>query len=207
VRRALDLFCGAGGASMGLHRAGFDVTGVDVVPQPNYPFRFCQADALTFPLDGFDFVWASPPCQAFTAYKRRPNHVRPRDNLIPIVRERLEKAGAPWVLENVPGAPLQNPLTLCGSMFGLDVCRHRHFEASFLVLTPSCNHVVQRPRFKQATNRKNLRSTVEIGVWRIPLAVQQAAMDIDWMTLEELSQAIPPAYSEFLGRAAFATVQ
>lgn len=91
--RALDLFCCAGGASMGLHRAGFDVTGVDVEPQPDYPFRFVQADALTHSLDGYDFIWASPPCQAFTAYKRRPGHVRERPNLIPAMRERLESRG------------------------------------------------------------------------------------------------------------------
>ena len=87
--RALDLFCCAGGASMGLHRAGFDVVGVDIRPQPHYPFEFHQADALTFPLDGFDFIWASPPCQGFTAYKRRPDHVAPRENLIPAIRDRL----------------------------------------------------------------------------------------------------------------------
>jgi hypothetical protein len=125
--RALDLFCGAGGASMGLHRAGFEVVGVDACPQPEYPFAFVQADALTFPLDGFAFVWASPPCQAFTAYKRRTDHVRPRRNLIPAVRARLAAAGVPYVIENVVGAPLRVPVMLCGSMFGLDVQRHRLF--------------------------------------------------------------------------------
>jgi DNA (cytosine-5)-methyltransferase 1 len=199
--RALDLFCGAGGVSMGLHRAGFEVTGVDLAPQPRYPFAFVQADALTVDLAGFDFIWASPPCQAFTAYKRRPEHVAPRPNLIPAVRAKLVKAGIPYVIENVPGAPLREPVTLCGSMFGLDVRRHRLFETSVPVLAPPCDHGSQAPRFAPATNRTNLRRTVEVGVWRIPLAVQQAAMGIDWMELPELSQAIPPAYSEFLARA------
>lgn len=132
--RALDLFCKAGGAAMGLYRAGFDVVGVDIEPQPNYPFMFFQADALTFPLGNADFIWASPPCQGFTAYKRRKNHVRPRENLIPAVRERL--LGRAHAIENVPGAPLVKPTMLCGSMFGLDVRRHRLFETSFAMVAP-----------------------------------------------------------------------
>ena len=203
--KALDLFCCAGGASAGLIAAGYDVTGVDVEAQPEYPFRFVQGDALTFPLDGFDLIWASPPCQAFTAYKRRPGHVAPRPNLIPAIRARLRKSGIQYIIENVPGAPLENEVTLCGSMFGLDVRRHRIFETSFRVFSvPACRHAEQKPRFAQATNRTNLRRTVEVGVYRIPLAVQRRAMGIDWMSLGKLSQAIPPAYSEFLGRAATA---
>lgn len=204
VKRVLDLFCGAGGASMGLYRAWPDaeLVGVDIEPQPRYPFRFVQADALAYPLEGFDFIWASPPCQAFTAYKRRPRHVAERPNHIPAIRARLEAAGVPYCIENVPGAPLHSPVTLCGSMFGLDVRRHRLFETNFPMLTMPCAHHWQKPRFKQATNRKNLRSTVEIGVWRIPLDVQRAAMHIGWMNLEELSEAIPPSYSEFIARAA-----
>ena len=205
--KALDLFCGAGGASMGLYRAGFDVTGVDIEPKPEYPFAFIQADALAFDLTGFDFIWASPPCQAFTAYKRRGGHVRPRPNLIPDVRERLLASGAAWVIENVAGAPLDNPIMLCGSMFGLDVRRHRFFEASYPIAQPTCNHAAQTPRFPPATNRSNLRSTVEVGVWRIPLEVQRRAMGIDWMTLKNLSQAIPPAYAEYIGRAALRVLE
>lgn len=200
--RALDLFCGAGGASMGLSRAGFEVVGVDVEPQPNYPFSFVQADALDVDLDGFDFLWASPPCQPFTAYKRRPAHVAPRENLIPRVRSLLSGAGVPFVIENVTGAPLVDPVRLCGSSFGLDVRRHRLFETSFPVLAPPCAHGWQTPRFAPATNRSNLRSTVEVGVWRIPLDVQREAMGILWMTREELSQAIPPVFSECLARQA-----
>jgi DNA (cytosine-5)-methyltransferase 1 len=187
---------------MGLHRAGFDVVGVDINHQPRYPFCFIQADALTFPLEGFDFIWASPPCQAFTAYRRRPGHVAVRPNLIPAIRAWLLEAGVPWCIENVTGAPLINAMTLCGSMFGLDVRRHRKFETSWLMLAPPCNHAAQRPRFAQATNRANLRQTVEVGVWRIPLKVQQRAMGIDWLPPKELSQAIPPAYAEAIGRDA-----
>lgn len=187
---------------MGLRQAGFDVTGYDIEEQPEYPFRFVQANALDVDLSGFDFVWASPPCQGFTAYKRRKNHVKPRPNLIPAVREKLRAWGGPYVIENVPGAPLEDPFTLCGSMFGLDVRRHRLFESNFIVIPPECNHAAQLPRFPQATNRKNLRRTVEVGVWRIPLDVQHRAMGIDWMSREKLSQAIPPAFSRFIGLAA-----
>jgi DNA (cytosine-5)-methyltransferase 1 len=204
---ALDLFCCAGGASMGLHRAGYDVTGVDIEPRAEYPFRFVRGDALTIGLGSFDLIWASPPCQGFTAYKRRRNHVAPRPNLIPAMRERLRATGALYVIENVPGAPLESPVTLCGSMFGLDVRRHRMFESNFAILQPTCNHAAQTPRFPPATNRTNLRRTVEVGVWRIPLETQRTAMGIDWMTLENLSQAIPPAYAEHIGRAALAAMQ
>lgn len=111
--RALDLFCCAGGASDGLVRAGFDVTGVDLDDQPEYPYRFMRCDALTGPFhDAYDFIWASPPCQAFTAYRRRSGHVAPALNLIPETRAILRAAGVPYIIENVPGAPLENPITL-----------------------------------------------------------------------------------------------
>lgn len=104
-------------------------------------------------------------------------------------------------MENVPGAPLRNPVTLCGSMFDLDVRRHRLFETSFPLLAPGCNHSIWTRRFKPATNRINLRYTIEIGSWDEPVTLQQLAMgDVNWMTREELSQAIPPAYSEFIGK-------
>lgn len=200
------MFCCAGGASAGLARAGYEVVGVDLEPQPEYPFAFVQADALAFPLDGFDFIWASPPCQAFTAYRRRPDHVAPKPNLIPAMRARCARwhraTSVPYVIENVMGAPLEDAIVLCGSMFGLDVRRHRQFEASYALVPPPCNHAAQTPRFAQATNRANKRSTVEVGVYRIPLAVQRAAMGIDWMSLGKLSQAIPPAYAEWIARRA-----
>lgn len=205
--RALDLFCGAGGASMGLHRAGYEVTGVNINPQPNYPFRFIQKDAFLWletpgAPEVYDLIWASPPCQAFTAYKRRPGHVEPCADVIPLTREYLQAVKTPWIMENVEGSTLRNHCMLCGSMFGLDVRRHRLFETSFPVLTPQCSHELQRGSYPQATNRANRRKTVEVGVWRIPLDMQQRAMGVDWMTREELSQAVPPAYSEFLGEMA-----
>jgi DNA (cytosine-5)-methyltransferase 1 len=199
--RLLDLFCGAGGCSVGYHRAGFDVVGVDNRPQPHYPYEFVQADALEFPLDRFDAIHASPPCQTYSAYRRKGMGVGDGyPDLIADMRHRLIRALVPWVIENVPGAPLRDPIQLCGSSFGLDVRRHRLFESNFgLLLAPPCAHGQQAPRFAPATNRTNPRRTVEIGVWRIPLATQQTAMGIDWMTLPELSQAIPPAYTQWIG--------
>jgi len=191
---------------MGLYQAGFDVTGIDFVPQLEYPFDFIQADALTFPLEGYDFIWASPPCQAFTAYKRRKAHVKACPNLIPATRERLKAWGGRYVIENVPGAPLENPIILCGSMFGLDVKRHRLFEANFPLYQHHCRHHRWTPRFPPATNRTNLRRTVEIGVWRIPLEMQQRAIGIDWMSLKTLSQAIPPAYARWIGLRAMSHI-
>jgi DNA (cytosine-5)-methyltransferase 1 len=203
--RLLDLFCGAGGAAMGYHRAGFDIVGVDIVHQPNYPFTFHQADALEYLSDlipgKFDAVHASPPCQSFTAYRRKGYGVGDGYlNLIPDTRHWLLVGGLPYVIENVPGSPLLDPVMLCGSSFELDVRRHRLFESNIPLHVPGCDHSWQTPRFPPATNRTNLRSTVEVGVWRIPLDVQQQAMGIDWMTLTELSEAIPPAYTEHIGR-------
>jgi DNA (cytosine-5)-methyltransferase 1 len=200
-RRLLDLFCGAGGATVGYQAAGFHVTGVDIDPQPNYcGDRFIQADALDFDLAGFDAVHASPPCQAFTAYRRRGDGVGDGyPDLIAPVRARIEAWGGPWVMENVAGAPLRDPVMLCGSSFGLDVRRHRFFESNVALWSAPCDHASQAPRFPCATNRTNLRRTVEIGVWRIPLAVQRKAMGVGWMTLAELTEAVPPAYTEFLG--------
>lgn len=199
--RLLDLFCGAGGATRGYQLAGFHVTGVDLHPQPHYcGDEFVQADAMTFPLDGFDAIHASPPCQSFTAYRRKGRGVGDGyPDLIAATRARLVDSGLPYILENVPGAPLRKPIQLCGSSFRLDVRRHRLFESNFVLLTPPCDHSWQTPRFPPATNRTNLRSTVEVGVWRIPLDVQQAAMGIDWMPRKELTQGIPPAYTQFIG--------
>lgn len=215
--RLLDLFCGAGGSAMGYHRAGFEVVGVDIKPQPNYPFDHIEGDALSIlralidgylgdpalgELDDFAAIHASCPCQWATAYGRRPNHVKECPNLIAQTRALLEATGLPYVIENVEQARahLLGPIMLCGSSFRhLDVRRHRLFECSFSAKALPCDHPRQTPRFPQATNRTNLRSTVEVGVWRIPLEVQQRAMGIDWMTLEELSQAIPPAYTVLIG--------
>ena len=191
--RALDLFCCAGGASVGLHRAGFDVVGVDIVPRKRYPFAFHQSDALTFSLDGFDFIWASPPCQGYTSMRHAPG-ARGAPLLIEQVRDRMP-ANVPWVIENVEEAAwaLRDPVTLCGSMFelGAQGCRtqrHRLFENNFGLTQPDCQHDA-RP---------------VIGVYGGHVAAAREALGIDWMTLHEMSEAIPPAYAEHIGRAALA---
>lgn len=197
--RALDLFCCAGGASMGIHRAGFEVVGVDINPQPRYPFEFRQGDALAADLSGFDFVWASPPCQRYTRAQNAAKNAEAHPDLVPAVREKLEAWGGPWVMENVVGAPLRNPATLCGLALGLNVKRHRLFESNVFLFVPPCpshdqdyfvifGHEVRNRRHGQAAGRKN------------KIAEGRKAMGIDWMTRGELSEAIPPAYSEFLCR-------
>jgi DNA (cytosine-5)-methyltransferase 1 len=205
VPRLLDAFSGAGGAGMGYHCAGFDVVGVDIKPQPHYPFRFIQDDALDYIRahgHEYDAIHCSPPCQSFSAYRRKGHGVGDGyPDLIAATRSAVKATGRPYVIENVPGAPLEFPIRLCGSMFGLDVRRHRMFEASWLMSSSiACQHQRQWPRFPPAANRTNLRSTVEIGVWRIPLDIQRHAMGISWMSREELSQAVPPAYCEYLGK-------
>ena len=204
--RLLDLFCGAGGAAKGYADAGFDVVGVDIKPQPHYPYEFHQADVIEFLIEvhRFDAIHASPPCQWGTAYKRRPGHVKESPNLVADTRTLLYATGLPYVIEQPWGNAhaLHGPLKLCGSMFGLEVQRHRAFETNWLTEEPPpCDHSVWTAQYPPATNRTNLRKTVEVGVWRIPLSVQQKAMGgCEWMTLSELSQAIPPAYTHWLGR-------
>ncbi len=204
---ALDLFCGAGGASMGLHQAGFDVVGVDHHPQPNYPFTFVRGDALGPPLDldRFAFIWASPPCQAYSsaaAYSRR-RVAYPA--LIGDVRHLLAGTRAFTCIENVPQAPLHPDLVLDGTMFPqLKVIRKRVFELNwkppFLLgfnisrlLHEGWSCVAGGGRPSGVPKEANAWSTVE---------AQKKAMGIDWMTRRELTQAIPPAYAEFIGRAA-----
>lgn len=223
--KLLDLFSCAGGAGMGYHRAGFEVFGVDKDPQPRNPHWFHCGDAIEVLAnltagDGVAFdhpdgrrqmvcltdiaaAHASPPCQKFTAYRRRGAGVGDAyENLIPETREALQATGLPYVIENVETAKgeLLNPVRYCGSSFALDVRRHRLFESNVALDAPPCDHSWQTPRFPPATNRTNLRRTVEVGVWRIPLETQRRAMGIEWMELRELSEAIPPAYTEFIGR-------
>lgn len=201
--RLLDLFCGAGGAAMGYHQAFPDaeIIGVDINPQPRYPFTFVQGDVMTFPLDGFDLIHASPPCQHFTRYRNNVKDITDRyDNHLPAIRQRLETQQAAWVIENVEGAPMRHPVTLCGSMFGLRVRRHRLFDCSFPIMSPPCNHSVwtERP-FKGSTGR-GPRFTIEVGAWNEPLELQKACMGVTHdMTLRELSEAIPPAYTRYIG--------
>ncbi len=243
----LDLFCCAGGSAVGLYRAGFNVTGVDIKPQPHYPcfhdadyashFKFYQADALTFPLDGYDAYWASPPCQFASEMRKGRWQNRKHPNLIPSIRERLKATGRPYIIENVSGAKsyLDNPVMLCGSMFGLgaesfyhcgcgydfeydlgkygcpnceggkiarlkyryQLRRHRLFESNILLFAPThCNHQGQPvPVYGHAGGKSKRDGLTFPGTdaWR-------EAMGIDWMTGKELSQAIPPAYSEYIGK-------
>lgn len=196
---------------MGYHRAGFDVVGVDIVDQPNFPgsglfprdgFEFHRADALEYPLNGFDAIHASPPCQAFTTMRHLGKMAgMGAVDLIGLMRERLQSAGKPYIIENVVGSPLINPVRLCGSSFGLGVRRHRLFETNFLTSAPACNHEdVGRPIAvygdhpqgeKEKSYRINRATSLEEG---------QAAMGIDWMEWRPLTQAIPPAYTEWIGR-------
>jgi DNA (cytosine-5)-methyltransferase 1 len=203
--RLLDLFCGAGGAAMGYHRAGFDVVGVDIEPQPNYPFMFIQHDALCY-LDDvveagmrFDAIHASPPCQAHSSLKARWRD-REHADFLAETQERLRDLVLPYVIENVVGAPLDHPVTLCGSMFGLDVRRHRLFEASFPMLIPPCQHAAQ-DRIVQVNGHPG-GSSLRDGE-RHSAAEWREAMGIDWMTTKELAQAIPPAYTQYIGERLF----
>ena len=195
--RILDLFCCAGGAGMGYHRAGFDVVGVDLYPQPNYPFPFHQGDALEFLLahgHEFDAIHASPPCQAYSETQRLRGNDHPE--LIPPTREALMALGLPWIIENVTAAPSQSGIVLCGSMFGLPIQRHRTFESShLLMLDRHCDH---KPDAITVTGHSPQRW---LGGARKPVApeVYQAAMGIDWMLVRELVQAIPPDYTEYVG--------
>jgi DNA (cytosine-5)-methyltransferase 1 len=203
--RLLDLFCGAGGAGMGYHRAGFEVVGVDIKPQPRYPFMFVQGDALEFVRRNgkhFDAIHASPPCQAHTSLRRLQGGKEYPDLVAP-TRDALRAAGLPYIVENVVGAPLMNPVQLCGSSFGLDLRRHRLFESNAVLLVPACDHAWQTPRFRSLDARQKSLSSV-IGVhghmnYSGEFALRCAAMGIDWMTNAELTQAIPPAYTEHLG--------
>jgi hypothetical protein len=211
--RLLDLFSGAGGAARGYQRAGFHVTGIDHRPQPRYAGDvFVQADALEYLAahgGEFDAIHGSPPCQRHSAYRRcRPGKLdTDYPNLIPATRDALAKLGRPYVIENVEGAPLGLSLVLCGSMFGLMVRRHRVFETSWLCLAPGpCRHRSWRERLypggrsrERGGPRMPCRATVEVGRWNISLDVQQQAMGIDWMTVAELSQAVPPVYTHLIG--------
>lgn len=204
--KALDLFSGAGGATRGLQQAGFHVTGVDIKPQPRYVGdAFFQADALTFPLKGFDFIHASPPCQAYSLTHHLSGRQKDYPQLIAPIEQKLLAWGGPWCLENVVTAPLQNAFTLCGLMFGLRVFRHRLFASSFLILAPSHpphREVISRKRAGYYTSEPGRMVTVAGHLFS--LSAGKAAMGIDWMTKAELAQAVPPAYAEFIGKQALA---
>jgi DNA (cytosine-5)-methyltransferase 1 len=218
--RLLDLFCGAGGAAMGYHRAGFEVVGVDIRPQPNYPFEFYQGDALealAAIADGgllpgvrdFDAVHASPPCQGYSA----ANNIHQRTDhplLIDEVRALLIATGLPYVIENVEGARanMPNAVTICGLAFGLNVRRHRLFDCNFPVMVPGCtghdrDYLIVFGQGSARTRAKQIGRTAKDGpILRRGTASWEAsceAMGIDWMRRPELSEAIPPAYTEHIG--------
>lgn len=220
--RLLDLFCKAGGSSMGYHMAGFDVTGLDVDPQPRYPFRFVQADVTTLDPEWlaahFDAVAGSPPCQPHTDLRaRHPD--RAYVDLIPPTRTLLRASGLPYVIENVSHrAGLVDPVRVCGSHFGLRVRRHRFFECSWPAVGTPCDHEWQdRDRryvafqgpSKGSTRRRTGTVSVHGGSQMEggdTLRYKSVAMGIDWMTCAELNQAIPPAYTLHLGRQLLAAV-
>lgn len=197
--RLLDLFCKAGGAGMGYYQAGFEVVGVDIEPQPHYPFEFIQADALTFDLSDYDVIHASPPCQGYSVL----NHVNKREYpmLIPQMRARLQASGKPWIMENVKGAPMQYYVQLCGSHFGLPIRRHRQFETSHLIFAPGpCRHKGQGI----AIHGGHIRIVKIYGhpgprYENFTLEEGRKAMGISWMNTKELCQAIPPAYTKWIG--------
>ena len=203
--KLLDLFCGAGGASMGYYRAGFEVEGVDIKPQPHYPFKFHQADALEFPLEGYDVYHASPPCQHATRIGhqwRGAGYKYPE--LIDPTRERLISAGKPYIIENVVGAVLRNPIRLSGPMFGLRVHRRRLFECNFelpMYFEVRPSGTAARGDYVMVVGHASKKRVYEdYRKW-------PEAMQIDWMTKQELTQAIPPAYTEYIGKYLLQTLE
>jgi DNA (cytosine-5)-methyltransferase 1 len=188
---------------MGYHRAGFEVVGVDIKPQPHYPFEFHQADALAWEdFDGFEAVHASPPCQAYTTMNNRHGSKSPP--LIAATRAALLRAGRPYVIENVPGARLElrNPSRLCGRACGLRLHRHRLFETSFPMLTAGCSRpdsddvaIYGKLDGRRLWTRRDGSELRAVGT----LAEAADAMGIDWMEWDELREAIPPAFTELVG--------
>jgi DNA (cytosine-5)-methyltransferase 1 len=232
--RLLDLFCGAGGAAMGYHRAGFDVVGVDIAPQPHYPFEFHQADAtamvrdrlegcwheqggrsalpgrLAACLGHFDAIHASPPCQA---YSRALRHMSaPQSMLIDAVKDLLSKTGLPWVIENVEGAPLPTQsdlfgahgVMLCGTAFGLRVYRHRLFETSFPVPGPPCRHL--RPAMNPHNQAARDLMYEEFGR-SDPEVIWRREMGVEWMGRYEAREAVPPVFTEHVGGYLMAAIR
>jgi DNA (cytosine-5)-methyltransferase 1 len=207
----LDLFCGAGGAAMGYHWAGFDIVGVDISPQPNYPFGFVLGDALVIgaqllSTDTFAAVHASPPCQAYSRARVLNRSLHPE--LIDPTRDLLAEWGGPWVIENVEGAPLRNPVTLCGTEFDRRIAcrdgvkrelrRHRLFESSIpLVGAGGCDH--QHPAISVFGHHGPRNTAGRGNSYGGPVTERRSAMGISWMNRDEMSQAIPPAFTHHVG--------
>lgn len=206
--RLLDLFCAAGGASRGYAEAGFEVVGVDLRSVPDYPYEFHRADALEFSLDGFDAIHASPPCQRFTRGNRVGDQTSTSPDLVEPIRARLVASGLPYIIENVEEAPVEG-VFLCGSAFGLKVRRHRIFESNLLLFGAPCQHRQQgKPigvyhRLGDTVRGVDSTTGKEVvgGSTARDMAEAREAMGIDWMTRwSDLKEAIPPAYTEWLGR-------
>lgn len=207
--RLLDLFCGAGGAAMGYHQAGFEILGVDIKPQKNYPFEFIQADwqeVLRF-TDSFDIdvIHASPPCQRYSKMTKKWGKEEGHPDLINSVREELQAMELPYIIENVEGAPLIDPTLLCGSMFNLGIPekggqlrRHRLFETNFPLGKPD-NHIHKDRSIGVYGHTGGKSNRDDILFWTVE--DWRLAMEINWMTGSELTQAIPPAYTKYIGNS------
>lgn len=225
--KLLDLFCCQGGASEGYRRAGFDVYGVDLDPQPRYPFAFHRGDAIEtlramswsgpvpfahhdgtverLMLSDFDAIHASPPCQAFTLAQRLQGNEHP--DLIGPIRRELRDVLVPWVIENVAGAPLIRPVELCGAMFGLETYRHRWFEASPRLRIEKPPHPSHEARTTKMGRRPVDGEYMHIvgnfsGVDRA-----RRVMDMDWANRDGLREAIPPAYAQHIGRSMMTQIE
>lgn len=208
MKRILDLYCGAGGCSVGYERVGFEMLGVDHLAQQNYPFDFIKMDALKaleyLNLDRFDAIHASPPCQSHSSLRYRNEDRADTGEMLAVTREALIATGKPYVIENVVGAPMEG-VVLCGSMFGLDLRRHRIFESNFPISQPDCQHEIQTPKYVNPDKR----GPALIGVVNVygkcsykgERELRERAMGIDWMSNRELTQAVPPAYTAHVGVA------
>lgn len=213
--KLLDLFCGAGGCSVGYARAGFEVRGIDIAPHKDYPFEIKIADAMDFDsfrdwIDWADVIHASPPCPRYSRMTavsgNRDNHP---DLIEPLIKL-LNKIGKPYVIENVPGAPIDNPLILCGSSFGLRVRRHRLFYSNRALLGLPCDHKSQGRAIGVYGNQtgsyeyqlaRYARIGRDYGIRASSVADAQDALGIDWMSKwDDLTDSIPPAYTEFIGK-------
>jgi len=196
--RIADLFCGAGGAAKGLNDAGFEVEGWDINPQPHYPYKFNLGNALDADLSGFDAVWASPPCQAYTMMQRIRKNSHGHADLYAPTKAKLEASGLPYIIENVKGSPLKTSLMLCGTMFGLKIIKHRYFETNFEIplALSACDHRgVYDPWHGKGRTAEKMREAQ--GTPWIPAS---GGASRKRGASGDSNNAIPPAYSEFLGR-------
>lgn len=199
--KLLDLYCCGGGAGYGYELAGFDVTGVDIQPQPKHRGTFVQADAITFLLENhahYDVIHASPPCQAYSmASMQFRKSGKKYVDLIEATRKALIEIGKPYVIENVPGSPLINPIELCGSMFGMRTYRHRLFESNINLVTPHHPEHVN-PNAKMGRPVKSNEFIQYVGHFPGVKAVQEMT-GLHWLGQKELAQSIPPQYTKYIG--------